>query len=96
MSRFVMTALLICLPALAVAAPKSVDDCEAIQSALAYNQCLASFGPRVGERTVRQVEPAQETVSEPRRRSRKTTSQRAGKGRRSMSFDAVSPRKRTR
>lgn len=96
MSRFVIAALMVCLPALAVAAPKSIDDCEAIQSALAYNQCLASFGPRVGERTVRQVEPAQESAIEPRRRGRKAASQRAGKGRRSMSFDTVSPRRRTR
>lgn len=27
------------------AAPRSINDCEKIQSADAYNQCLASFGP---------------------------------------------------
>jgi hypothetical protein len=27
------------------AAPRSIADCEKIQSADAYNQCLASFGP---------------------------------------------------
>lgn len=29
----------------AAAAPRSIDDCEAIKQADAYNQCLASFGP---------------------------------------------------
>jgi hypothetical protein len=28
-----------------VAAPRSINDCEKIQGADAYNQCLASFGP---------------------------------------------------
>jgi hypothetical protein len=27
------------------AAPRSINDCEKIQAADAYNQCLASFGP---------------------------------------------------
>jgi hypothetical protein len=29
----------------AVAAPRSINDCEAIKQADAYNNCLASFGP---------------------------------------------------
>lgn len=33
--------------------PASVSDCERIQNALAYNECLASFGPKVGERRPR-------------------------------------------
>lgn len=36
--------------ALALAAPKSIADCEAIQAPDAYNQCLASFGPTRGQR----------------------------------------------
>jgi hypothetical protein len=28
------------------AAPRGIDDCEAIQNAMAYNACLASFGPK--------------------------------------------------
>ncbi|PWB83643.1 MAG: hypothetical protein C3F11_05560 [Methylocystaceae bacterium] len=32
------------------AAPRSIADCEAIQSADAYNRCLASFGPAAGGR----------------------------------------------
>jgi hypothetical protein len=30
---------------LAMAAPKTIDDCEQIAAALEYNACLASFGP---------------------------------------------------
>ncbi len=35
----------------AAAAPRSIDDCEAIKEPLAYNACLASFGPKRGERS---------------------------------------------
>ncbi len=33
------------LPALAVAAPRTIADCERIEAADPYNRCLASFGP---------------------------------------------------
>ena len=33
----------------ALAAPRSIDDCEAIKEADAYNRCLASFGPTRGQ-----------------------------------------------
>ena len=36
--------------AMAQAAPSSIQDCESIKGDLAYNQCLATFGPKVGER----------------------------------------------
>ena len=32
----------------AQAAPKNIDDCEKIKEPMAYNECLASFGPAVG------------------------------------------------
>lgn len=32
----------------AEAAPKNIDDCEKIKEPMAYNECLASFGPTVG------------------------------------------------
>ncbi len=38
-----MVAILVASPALAE--PRSIEDCEKIQAADAYNQCLASFGP---------------------------------------------------
>lgn len=43
-----MVAGLLSVPALA--APRSIDDCEAIKDADAYNRCLAAFGPTRGER----------------------------------------------
>ncbi|CCJ08349.1 Hypothetical protein BN69_2898 [Methylocystis sp. SC2] len=42
------SSLLFAAPALA--APRSIDDCEAIKDADAYNRCLASFGPTRGQR----------------------------------------------
>ncbi|MEJ0093534.1 MAG: hypothetical protein WDN46_08860 [Methylocella sp.] len=33
------------LPAATMAAPSTINDCEKIQAADAYNQCLAIFGP---------------------------------------------------
>jgi hypothetical protein len=36
---------LIAAPACSKAAPRTIDDCEKIQAADAYNQCLALFGP---------------------------------------------------
>ncbi len=49
------TAFLLALVPFAALAqtPASVSDCERIQNALAYNECLASFGPKVGERRPR-------------------------------------------
>ena len=47
--RFVLhsalAAVLIAAPACSKAAPRTIDDCEKIQAADAYNQCLALFGP---------------------------------------------------
>ncbi len=41
----VFVAALAAVPAQSKAAPRSIDDCEKIQAADAYNQCLAVFGP---------------------------------------------------
>ncbi len=41
----VFVAALIAAPAQSNAAPRGIDDCEKIQAADAYNQCLALFGP---------------------------------------------------
>lgn len=47
--RFGLAPLALLLAAAAAhAAPGSINDCEAIQSPLAYNECLASFGPMRG------------------------------------------------
>jgi len=41
----VFAAALIAAAACSMPAPRSIDDCEKIQAADAYNQCLAIFGP---------------------------------------------------
>jgi hypothetical protein len=41
----VFTAALIAAPACSKAIPRTIDECEKIQAADAYNQCLALFGP---------------------------------------------------
>jgi hypothetical protein len=41
----VFVAALIAAPPHSNAAPRGIDDCEKIQAADAYNQCLALFGP---------------------------------------------------
>jgi hypothetical protein len=45
-----MLAALAAMPAMGE--PRSIEDCEKIQAADAYNQCLASFGPVAHERGV--------------------------------------------
>jgi hypothetical protein len=37
--------------AAALAAPRRIEDCEAIPAPLAYNECLAAFGPTRANRT---------------------------------------------
>jgi hypothetical protein len=41
--------LAVCAGTSALAEPRTIDDCEKIQAADAYNQCLASFGPAAHE-----------------------------------------------
>jgi hypothetical protein len=66
----------------AQAAPKSIDDCEKIKEPLAYNECLASFGPAVRHAGAAQsYAPASE--GEPRA---------AGKGRRASAYHAPARR----
>jgi hypothetical protein len=47
--RFILTAVFVAalaaVPVQSKAAPRSIDDCEKVQAADAYNQCLALFGP---------------------------------------------------
>jgi hypothetical protein len=73
--------------------PASVADCERLKNDLAYNQCLASFGPKLGERPAREVDedlPAAVQGSE--RRGRK-----AGRGgREAASFEVMSGRRKQR
>jgi len=45
-----VSALVLSTGAFAQGKPRTVDDCERIGEPLAYNACLASFGPKRGER----------------------------------------------
>jgi hypothetical protein len=66
----------------AQAAPKNIDDCEKIKEPMAYNECLASFGPAVGHvGAARSYAPAGE--DEPRA---------AGKERRASAYHAPARR----
>ncbi len=57
--RFGLASLALFLAvAAAQAAPRSLDDCEAIQAPHAYNECLASFGPMRGARGGKYPAPA--------------------------------------
>src|SRR3954451_10229025 len=92
MKRIVLVVLLI-LPFAAAAqpAPKSIADCEKIKNDLAYNQCLASFGPKMGERAprVHVGEDPESSVTEQATTSRGRRNVRGSRGRQSMSFDVV-------
>jgi hypothetical protein len=48
-SGLAIAAFLAVFATAALAAPRSIDDCEAIKEADAYNRCLASFGPTRGQ-----------------------------------------------
>lgn len=67
----------------AQAAPKNIDDCEKIKEPMAYNECLASFGPAVGHvGSGQSYAPASE--GEPRAA--------VGKGRRASAYHAPARR----
>jgi hypothetical protein len=76
-------------------APKSPSDCEKIKNDLAYNQCLASFGPKQGERATRGPHgDNDEPAARPRRGGRFV--QRSRVGRQSAAFEVVSGRRASR
>jgi hypothetical protein len=47
--RWAATLAFLALATPAEAGPRSIDDCESIKDANAYNLCLASFGPMRGQ-----------------------------------------------
>jgi hypothetical protein len=66
--RLLAVLALVCLPcaALAQGKPRTIEDCERIDEPLAYNACLASFGPRQGQRN---FVPAGEAAAESAQRT---------------------------
>jgi hypothetical protein len=76
--------LLVPFAAMAQPAPKSIADCEKIKGDLAYNQCLANFGPKMGERRPRAAAAASaddEPVVTRGRRGRSGYARRGGRQR---------------
>ena len=96
---------LLALPggALAQGQPRSIAECEKVKGDLAYNQCLASFGPKRGERAPRGAQPTPEQLQtaapepESSRAGRRGRRGRAAvalgrSGRQSASFDIIAGR----
>jgi hypothetical protein len=71
--------------------PASMADCERIRSDLAYNQCLASFGPKRGERPAREETADDEEPAAAQRSGRRGRTAGRG-GRQAAAFDVVSGR----
>ena len=94
--RYLLTCLLLLCPIAAAAqspeAPKSVSDCERIKNDLAYNQCLASFGPKRGELAARSIADGQRRVVR-RSRGGGRSVRRSRGGRQAAAFDVVSGRR---
>lgn len=97
--RYFITFLLLVWPLAAAAQPRSIADCEKVKGDLAYNQCLASFGPSVRSGATRSsageigpTEEAQAQEAQSERRSYGRQAVRRPGGRKSMSFDVVSSR----
>lgn len=96
--KYLFTWLLLLCPLAAAAQSSSptasVSDCERIKNDLAYNQCLASFGPKRGERAARAIV---EDDGEPtaRRSGRGGRSARRG-GRQGATFDVMTGRRGAR
>ena len=97
--KHLLTCLLLLCPLAAAAqsqeTPRSESDCERIKSDLAYDQCLASFGPKRGERGAGGAVVGEDdegpavTRSEPGGRAVR----RARGGRQAATFDVVSGRR---
>jgi hypothetical protein len=95
--KYLLTCLLLLCPLAAAAqspdAAKSVSDCERIKNDMAYNQCLASFGPKRGERTSRAVADEDEGPAVGRSGSGGRSVRRSRGGRQAATFDVVSGRR---
>jgi hypothetical protein len=95
-SILALAALIAVLPLAAAAqAPRTIEDCERIKADLAYNQCLASFGPKVGERSARSYAPAEDIEEDQpavRRSGRRVraTIRTGRRGRQAATFEIIS------
>jgi hypothetical protein len=73
----------------AAAQPAAPSDCEGIRNDLAYNRCLASFGPKRGERSARETA---DEADAPAARSAGRAPVLGRNGRQTATFDVVSGR----
>jgi hypothetical protein len=97
--KSLLTCLMLLCPLAAAAqspeAPRSASDCERIKGDLAYNQCLASFGPKRGERGVGGATVGEDddgpAVTRSQPAPRPTTRTRGG--RQAAAFDVVGGRR---
>lgn len=92
MTKHLLAALFLLVPLSAAAqSPSAIGDCEKIKNDMAYNQCLASFGPKVGQRAPRVGigQDPETSVAETPSRGR-TRVVRGRRGRQSASFSVVS------
>jgi len=77
-----------------VAAPRTIEDCEKIDAADAYNNCLASFGPTAREHKLSpNVPPGAGLVPRSRHRVHAAAAIEHGGGRQRMEF-TIEPRHR--
>jgi hypothetical protein len=68
------------------AAPRSISDCEKIEAPLAYNACLADFGPARGRHTGARAYGAASEGGQGLRRHGRSLLERGAGGRRHMEF----------
>jgi hypothetical protein len=86
------------LSAVAHAAPRTIEDCEKIEAADAYNKCLAQFGPAAHEHALSHVAPqGRQTFQSSRRHHRSESTRQSftrgrNVGRQRMEF-TISPRR---
>jgi hypothetical protein len=91
--KYLLTVAVLLAPLTAAAqapqAARSAADCEKLRDDLAYNQCLASFGPRRGERSAAgmSADATDEAGAQGARSVRRTRN-----GRKAAAFDVVSGR----
>ena len=71
---------------------RSAADCERLRDDLAYNQCLASFGPRRGERSAAGVSGGGENDESLAGAQGARSVHRSRNGRKAAAFDVVSGR----
>jgi hypothetical protein len=94
--KYLLTCAVLLAPLTAAAqvpqAARSAADCERLRDDLAYNQCLASFGPRRGERSAPGMGAADENGEALAGARGAGSVRRTRNGRKAAAFDVVSGR----